>query len=104
MKIYLTLILILIFPVSCFPARNLSSIIQKMIASGIDSIITLKIIEDGSWANERVTNDTCSQIGYYKGVYINTYVIWRKKRVCYFTKIHLCIDYKEFKLKKRAWV
>lgn len=102
MKKYLALIFIFSISFSCFSASNLSYMIKRLKASGVDSIITLKIIEDASWANERVTNDTCSTAGYYKGVYINTYVIWKKKGQCYFTKIHPCINYEIFKLKDVA--
>lgn len=72
------MLLVLMFSCSCYSARNMSSLIKCLRKCDVDTI-SLKIIEYGSWVNEGVTNDTCSPIGYYKGVYINTYVIWRKK-------------------------
>jgi hypothetical protein len=94
MKKYIITLVGLILSISCFSQINLSSFVKSLRKSRVDSIAVLRVVEGGSWANERVTNDTCSPAGYYKGVYINTYVIWKKRGVCYFTKIHPCINYR----------
>lgn len=99
MKKFIVVSLAMMFSISCFSERNLSSLIKNLRKCGVDSIITLKVIEGGIWGSEKLTNDTCSPTGYYHGVYINTYVVWKKKGICYFTKVHPCIDYKPTKVK-----
>jgi len=94
MKKFIVVSLAMIFSISCFSERNLSSLIKNLRKCGVDSIITLKVIEGGIWGSEKLTNDTCSPTGYYNGVYINNYVIWKKEGKCYFTKTHPCINYK----------
>jgi hypothetical protein len=82
----------------CFPARNFSTLIKDLRKSGVDTIISLKIEEGGLWGAEKLENDTCSPFGYYHGLYINHYVVWKINGKCYFTKIHPCINYSHIML------
>lgn len=99
MKKFIIILFALMLSISCFSENNLSSLVKSLKKSGVDSIITLTVVEGGIWAIEKITNDTCSPAGYYHGVYINIYVVWKKEGRCYFTKVHPCIDYKPTKVK-----
>jgi hypothetical protein len=95
MKKVVSILLILMLSEFCFSARNLSSLIKDLRKNGVDTIISLKVEEGGLWGLEKMKNDTCSPLGYYHGLYINHYVIWKRKGKCYFTKIHPCINYRD---------
>nr|WP_320036896.1 hypothetical protein [uncultured Bacteroides sp.] len=94
MKKYVFTLLGLLLSISCFSERNLFSLVDSLRKNGVDSIIVLKVVEGGVWGTERLNNDTCSPTGYYKGVYVNNYVVWKRSGKCYFTKTHPCINYK----------
>lgn len=65
------MLLVLMFSCSCYSARNLSSLIKCLRKCDVAAIISLKVEEGGIWGLEKMTNDTCSPLGYYHGLYTN---------------------------------